>query len=114
MGGTLSAKFGPVGLGVSYAEVDRDNGAPKTKGLYGGASLALGAGTVSVTYKKEDDLDQDDRGLVDRQTIGINYAYALSKRTFPYISLTQNDFDFASGVAGEKPISVALGLRHLF
>ncbi len=109
IGVSVGTKFGAFGVGLAYAQTEvLDN---KRKGAYASLSAGLGAGTVYLTLKKEDNYEYIND--LDNTGIGLTYSHGLSKRTFVYASLGYNKVDQVGG--GEtKPKTVALGMRHFF
>ncbi|MEO6269020.1 MAG: porin, partial [Lautropia sp.] len=108
---SVGAKFGNFGVGIAGAQTD--NGAVnnnKRKAIFGSLSAGLGAGTVYLTFLKDDQglNNQDNKGL------GLTYSHGLSKRTFLYASLGLNTIDGATNAQDTKPKSLALGVRHFF
>lgn len=106
MGGSLGFKFGVFGIGLAYAQVKPEVG-EKTKGYYLSTSFAMGAGTLFLYGKRQEQGD-----VLQNDSIGLAYTYALSKRTLPYFALGYRKNELA-GVES-KPFNVALGLRHYF
>lgn len=109
---SVGTKFGAFGIGLAAATSDVDvPGSDKRKGYYASLSAGLGAGTVYLTLKKEDNYDYAND--LDNTGIGLTYSHGLSKRTFVYVSAGYNKVDQVGG--GEtKPKTVALGMRHFF
>lgn len=108
---SVGAKFGNFGVGLAGAQTD--NGAAinnKRKAFFGSLSAGIGAGTVYLTFVK------DDQGLnnQDNTGLGLTYSHGLSKRTFMYASVGLNTIDGAPGQQDTKPRSIALGVRHFF
>ena len=103
---SLGAKFGNFGVGLSAAQNEVNSN--KRKAFFGSVSAGIGAGTVYLTLKKDDQgTDLDDTGL------GLTYSHGLSKRTFVYASLGYNKVEQAIG-DDQKPRKIALGVRHFF
>ena len=102
----VGAKFGAFGVGLSAAQTEvNDN---KRKAYFGNVSMGLGAGTIYLVLKKDDQgTDLDNTGL------GLTYSHGLSKRTFVYASLGYSKVEQAVG-DDTKPRSIALGIRHFF
>ena len=103
---SLGAKFGAFGVGLAAAQNEVNSN--KRKAYFGSLSAGVGAGTVYLTLKKDDQgTDLDNTGL------GLTYSHGLSKRTFVYASLGYNKIEQAVG-DDTKPRSIALGVRHFF
>jgi predicted porin len=103
---SLGAKFGNFGVGLAGAQKEVNN--IKRKAYFLSGSAGLGAGTIYLTLK------QDDQGTdLDNTGIGLTYSHGLSKRTFLYASLGYNKVEQAVG-EDAKPRSIALGVRHFF
>ena len=103
---SASAQFGIFGVGASHAQKEVNNVKRKANFLSG--SVGVGAGTVYLTLK------QDDQGTdLDNTGLGLTYSHGLSKRTFLYASLGYNTVEQATG-DDTKPKAVALGIRHFF
>jgi predicted porin len=106
LGLSLGAKLGNFGLGLAGTQVEVNNN--KRKAYAVTASAGIGAGTVYLVLKKDDQgTDLDNTGL------GLTYSHGLSKRTFVYASLGYNKVEQAVG-DDTKPRSIALGIRHFF
>ena len=103
---SIGAKFGNFGVGLAGAQREVNN--IKRKAYFASGSAVVGAGTIYLTLK------QDDQGTdLDNTGLGLTYSHGLSKRTFLYASLGYNKVEQASG-DDTKPKSVALGVRHFF
>lgn len=106
LGLSLGARFGAFGVGFAAAQNEMNSN--KRKAYFGSVSADVGAGTVYLTLKKDDQgTDLDDTGL------GLTYSHGLSKRTFVYASLGYNKIEQAAG-DDAKPRTIALGVRHFF
>jgi predicted porin len=103
---SLGAKFGAFGVGLAGAQTEvADN---KRKAYYASVSAGVGAGTIYLVLKKDDQgTDLDNTGL------GLTYSHGLSKRTFVYASLGYNKVEQAVG-DDTKPKAFAVGIRHFF
>jgi predicted porin len=103
---SLAAKFGNYGIGLAGAQKEVNN--VKRKAYFLSTSAGIGAGTIYLTLRKDDQgTDLDDTGL------GLTYSHGLSKRTFLYASLGYNKVEQAVG-EDSKPRTIALGVRHFF
>ena len=101
---SVGAKFGNFGVGLAGAQREVNN--VKRKAYFASGSVAVGAGTIYLTLK------QDDQGTdLDNTGLGLTYSHGLSKRTFLYAALGYNKVEQASG-DDTKPKSLALGIRH--
>jgi len=106
LGLSLGAKFGNFGVGL--AGVQREVNDNKRKAYYASMSAGIGAGTVYLVLKR------DDQGTdLNNDGLGLTYSHGLSKRTFVYASLGYNKVEQAVG-DDTKPRSIALGVRHFF
>ena len=103
---SLGAKLGSFGIGLAGAQ--REVNRIKRRAYFLSGSVGLGAGTLYLTLK------QDDQGTdLDNTGIGLTYSHGLSKRTFLYAALGYNKIEQAAG-GDTKPRRVALGVRHFF
>jgi predicted porin len=106
---SLGTKFGAFGLGLAAAQSEVLGN--KRRGYYVSLSAGLGAGTVYLVLKKEDNYDFVNE--LDNTGVGLTYSHGLSKRTFVYASLGYNKVDQVGGLE-TKPKTFALGMRHFF
>jgi predicted porin len=106
---SAGAKFGIFGFGLAHAQTEvLDN---KRKAYFASLSTGIGAGTLYLVYKMEDNYDYINE--LDNDGIALTYSHGLSKRTFAYASVGYNKVDTVGG--GEaKPKTLALGMRHFF
>ena len=116
LGLSLGAKFGNFGIGLAAAQTEFDTATGTTfkrKAYYGSLSAGIGAGTVYLTLKRDDN-GAPSGTSADNDGLGLTYSHGLSKRTFVYASLGINRQENAPGIEDTKPRSIALGIRHFF
>lgn len=105
----LSYDFGPVKLYGSAQATDNAVTAIKSRTWQAGASVPVtAAGAILFSWARTS-VDNPKAVVPDRNTAGLGYDYALSKRTDVYASYL---YDHVDGRAAGN--SYALGIRHLF
>lgn len=105
----VGGKFGAFGVGLSAAQTEIAGN--KRKAYFASVSAGVGAGTIYLTVKKDDNYEYIND--LANTGLGLTYSHGLSKRTFIYASLGYNKVEQVAG-SDLKPRSVALGIRHYF
>lgn len=124
-------KFGGIRLTMNYGVEDPNSAleaamGKKTQALGIGASFQVGTGQVIaqvIQMKRDVSVGKDPKGTV----YGLAYLHPLSKRTNLYASLGMTDNNSTgnfmllssdtattSGIPGDDPSAIAIGIRHLF
>jgi len=96
------AKFGMVGVGLSYTDGTKSNG-QDVKGFMGTVTADVGAGQIRFAAGQRETNDVKDISL-----IAVGYHHAVSKRTTLYVDVANN-----SKLASEKS-AYNLGVKHNF
>jgi predicted porin len=104
--------FGAFKLNAAYNQTKVKNVSNKDTEYAIGASLPLGALTVSaqIASAKEKATTTVEKG----RTFSVQGVYALSKRTDTYVALTDGKVETGTGVDIEKNRFFGVGIRHRF